>query len=209
MARILDWVPVERGKDNIADVAISELLPGVEAIFEPNFHSRSVDNHDPGFIAAGVKEPKVGDELTLWAGVSKATVKKVNRSETLGGFDFTGLTLLDVSRNPLQEGDSGAPCLFKVASTHYRMSCIVFARANRDGSEVWAFPASVAERELGITFGEPGFETNRGTPVLTSEGFVGQRMVIDDYFQAGETLRAGGCGGYPAAGHVTLLSQSL
>ena len=29
------------------------------------------------------------------------------------------------------------------------------------------------------------------TPMLTSEGFVGQRMVINDYFRAGETLHAG------------------
>ena len=30
-----------------------------------------------------------------------------------------------------------------------------------------------------------------GIPILTSEGFVGQRWIIDDYFQAGETLHAG------------------
>ncbi len=32
-----------------------------------------------------------------------------------------------------------------------------------------------------------------GIPILTSEGFVGQRWIIDDYFQAGETLHAGDC----------------
>lgn len=30
-----------------------------------------------------------------------------------------------------------------------------------------------------------------GIPILTSEGFVGQRWIVDDYFQAGETLHAG------------------
>ena len=30
-----------------------------------------------------------------------------------------------------------------------------------------------------------------GIPILTSEGFVGQRWIIDDYFRAGETLHAG------------------
>ena len=30
-----------------------------------------------------------------------------------------------------------------------------------------------------------------GIPILTSEGFVGQRWIIDDYFQAGETLHCG------------------
>ena len=29
------------------------------------------------------------------------------------------------------------------------------------------------------------------TPILTKDGFVGQRWIIDDYFQAGETLHAG------------------
>ena len=30
-----------------------------------------------------------------------------------------------------------------------------------------------------------------GIPILTSEGFVGQRWIIDDYFLAGETLHCG------------------
>ena len=30
-----------------------------------------------------------------------------------------------------------------------------------------------------------------GIPILTSEGFVGQRWIIDDYFRAGERLYAG------------------
>ena len=30
-----------------------------------------------------------------------------------------------------------------------------------------------------------------GIPILTSEGFAGQRLIIDDYFEAGETLYAG------------------
>ncbi len=34
-----------------------------------------------------------------------------------------------------------------------------------------------------------------GIPILTSAGFVGQRWIIDDYFQAGETLRAGDVAG--------------
>ena len=30
-----------------------------------------------------------------------------------------------------------------------------------------------------------------GEPILTREGFAGQRWIIDDYFRAGETLRCG------------------
>ena len=30
-----------------------------------------------------------------------------------------------------------------------------------------------------------------GIPILTSEGFVGQRWIVNDYFRVGETLHAG------------------
>ena len=30
-----------------------------------------------------------------------------------------------------------------------------------------------------------------GIPILTTEGFVGQRLIVNDYFRAGETIRAG------------------
>ena len=34
-----------------------------------------------------------------------------------------------------------------------------------------------------------------GIPILTSEGFIGRRFIIDDYFRAGDTLRAGDVAG--------------
>ena len=30
-----------------------------------------------------------------------------------------------------------------------------------------------------------------GVPILTSDGIVGQRIIVDDYYKAGETLKAG------------------
>ena len=53
-------------------------------------------------------------------------------------------------------GDSGSPLLYKVGENRYRMCCILFASHNDgegDGTVGWCFPASKAERLLGITFG--------------------------------------------------------
>ena len=193
VGRILDSVPVVQGQDNVADVAICELLSGVDAEFALHNHP----NHDGRQILAGVVEPKVDMVLTMLgarSGESTVTVKDVDETMLVSGFRFTGMTLLDRSRNPGGTGDSGAPYLAQVAPDRYRMCCIGYAGQN-NGREGWAFPASVAESELGITFGDQHGEDQgglrMGIPILTSEGFVGQRWIIDDYFQAGEALHAG------------------
>ena len=158
MGRILDWVSIDPNRNNIADLAISEPLPGVDASYEPHLDSRSADSHivvGERIIAPGTVEPTVGMDLT-YAGYrtrgTVAKVKKVSQSVTLDGVTFTGVTILDLSQNPGDRGESGTPCLRQVGHNRYRMSCIVFG-GNADGTEAYAFPASVAERELGITFG--------------------------------------------------------
>ena len=145
------WVPIVNGQDNIADVAICELDEGVDAEFilhdDPNHSSRT--------IIAGVKEPTVGMTLTMMGasgGEGTVTVKEVNETEDVDERKFTGLTILDCIWRPVQNGDSGSACLYKVKDGQYRMSCIVFS-SDSDEREGWAFPASVAEKKLGITFG--------------------------------------------------------
>ena len=64
------------------------------------------------------------------------------------------------------------------------------------GGNILASNAAVVEAKLGITFGyQPQITTrseeNMDTPILTSEGFEGQRFIINDYFRAGERLYAG------------------
>ena len=88
-------------------------------------------------------------------GEGTVTVKEVNQTEDVDDRTFTGLTILDCSQRPALSGDSGSACLYQVRDGRYQMSCIVFARDPDlpDGREGWAFPASVAEREMGITFG--------------------------------------------------------
>ena len=164
VARILEWVRVNPGQDNIADVAIFKLLTEpssddeVESTFDTHSHCDDLDAHDFGSVVAGTVEPEEGKDLVVfWGGGSGkgvTRVKEVNQERTVGGVRFTGVTILDLSQNSGGTGDSGAPCLHENGSGRYQMTRIMF-RGSEDGSEGYAFPASVAERRLDITFGVP------------------------------------------------------
>ena len=199
------WVPVERGllQNNIADVAALELYDDVGAEFALHNHPM----HDNRQVIPGVIEPRVGMKLMMLGATSgerTVTVAHTDQIVLVWGTTFTGASILHGDRilsSPVQGGDSGAPCIYQEDDNCYRMCCIAFGEWHlRDiglnVGEGFAFPASVAERELGITFGYPyeiktRSEENMGEPILTSEGFAGRRIIIDDYFQAGETLYAG------------------
>ena len=151
------WVQMVSGQDNVADVAYCELANNVNAEFILHDHP----NHSSRRIIAGVVQPVDDDEnpmeLTMMGGSGgegTVAVKEVNKDKQTAGRSFTGLTLLGCSQRPVLPGDSGAACVSKVRDGQYRMSCIVFARVDAAGLEAWAFPASVAQRELGITFGD-------------------------------------------------------
>ena len=58
--------------------------------------------------------------------------------------------------------------------------------------------ATVIEKALNVSFSRS--EAAMGIPILTSEGFVGQRLIVDDYFTAGEELLAGDVVGIKADG---------
>ncbi len=148
----LVWVPIASGQSNVADVAMCELGDGVDA----NFILHDHPNHGSRKIIGDTVEPTEGMELTMLGastGERMVTVADVGIARNLNGRDFTGLVKLNRRGGSIAwDGDSGAPCLFKVREGVYRIACIVFA-ANVLDPIAWAFPASVAERELGITFG--------------------------------------------------------
>ena len=146
------WVPLVSGSNNVADVAICELDEGVEAGFTLHDHP----NHTNRRVIKGVVEPAKPMSLTMLGAVSgerTVTVEEVNRTKTIGGRDFTGITTLDFGTGGATGGDSGSACLSRVRDGEYRMSCIVFSASILNPRIGSAFPASVAERELGITFG--------------------------------------------------------
>ena len=178
------WVPVQTGllQNNTADVAACELLSGVDAKFTLHSHP----NHDERPIIAGVIEPRVGMTLTVLgatSGEGTVTVTDTDATRPVNGTRFTGLTILrgDSSSNPARGGDSGAPCLLHVGGGRYRMSCVVFGGWDIGFLESYlgegfAFPASVAERELGITFGVPEEQLEPYPPVGEVQSIIRDAM---------------------------------
>ncbi len=189
------WVPIhttlnEGGEalPNYADVAFAELADGInDSDTSFKFHGTEADDHDGGIIVPGVREPAVGDEMKVVGahGTYRAIVGEVGKSRDFGDsgdihtigkyWNIKGLAILNILEGgSLSTGDSGAACLYYDEDVcAYRMSAILIS-GNPDTGQGTAFPASVAERELKIEFGDPelgGVE-------------MGKSWVIDEYFQA-------------------------
>ncbi len=107
---------------------------------------------------------------------------------------------LDCPNRPIAEGDSGAPCLYKVRDGAYQIAAIVFAgRGQGDSVTGYAFPASAAERALGITFGEQlpalgvneqsGFNLSLYKPSRALRGFSGQALSLESIDEHGASRR--------------------
>ena len=157
------WVPIEEHEGdplippdeaNLADVAMCELEDGVAADF--TMHDAS---HSGRLIIEGVVEPTEGMTLTMLGQAGRVregtvTVREVGWRLNKDERWFTGLAVLDTSQRPVEGGDSGAACLYQVSDNRYKMSCIEFVGIVRPGTTAYAFPASVAQQKLGITFGE-------------------------------------------------------
>ena len=181
---LLDSVPIVSGDNNTADVAICELLPLVAAEFA--LHDHPI--HSNRRIIKGMREPQVGDSLTMMGAVSgerTATVMKVGGMTTGLSRNFTGVVELDFGRGQISPGDSGSACLFKVGDGEYQMSCIAFASRGLLGESAWAFPASVAERELGITFGCSPPGANAGPNQTVDTGSI---VTLDGSGSTGDGL---------------------
>ena len=114
-------------------------------------------SHSGRLIIEGVEEPTEGMTLTMLGqagGEGTVTVREVGGKLSKDERWFTGLAVFDTSQRKAQGGDSGAACLYQVSDNRYKMSCIQFAGIVDPGTTAWAFPASVAQQKLGITFGE-------------------------------------------------------
>ena len=203
---MLDWVPLKAGIGNTLDVAIIKPDDGVEVSY--GIHNPT---HDMGVIIPGVKEPEQGMELTVVGSSARVRTGRVidtngktrlfsyndPATQSLRAYGWSGVVVMEFPLGSISEGDSGAPVLFQEKPGLFRMSAIVFYQETSGSRQrVYAMRASLVESELGITFGiQPKItrrsEENMGIPILTSEGFVGQRWIVDDYFRAGETLYAG------------------
>ena len=128
----LRYYSVTDGKLNTADVATLELEDGVEAAFAMH----STPEHTNRVIIEGTIDPERGMTLTMLGGFSGERVGKVtgtNIPETIRGKTFSGLVRLDCGDSaPIVDGDSGAPCLYKVRDGVYRMAGVMFASSEYD-----------------------------------------------------------------------------
>ena len=188
-----------------------ELDPCVEASFAP--HN---GNHNMGIVRPGLASFKENTTLTVLGGVSgeiSAVVESISLTVPVpansGGMGtnlrFEGVVRLRSTTKPFKSGDSGDPCLAPDPDNPgvYRMSCIFFAALDdqdededEDSSYIgFAFPAWVAQQEMGITFGDLSqiYDTgktfgdlsqiiergeNMGTPAVTLQGFFGHRNPV-------------------------------
>ena len=172
------WVEVLAEQENIADVAMFVVDNEMDVDFK--LHG---DPHSERWLLEGVVEPDPGDSddstddmaLTMigsFGGEGTVWVTEVNREcLNIGGRNFSGVVMLDSSHRPIVGGDSGSGCFFSEDGVHYYLSCIVFGTTDGNaGNETVAFPASVAERELGITFGKRVPTANAGEAQTVNAG---------------------------------------
>ena len=205
VGRNLSWIEVTEEGPNIADAALVELDSDMEASFavhDPDHPQIEGVNESLGTVMPGAIEPTIGMNVIIVGGTSgiiraevtipSTTLSWTDQSENSYSFQNTTV-LISKFGDTMQDGDSGAPVFYEESPGKFRMVGIASAVG---GGNILASNAALVEAKLGITFGyQPEITTrseeNMDTPILTSEGFEGQRFIINDYFQAGERLYAG------------------
>ena len=178
---VTSFIPVGSGDGaSLGDVAAVELATGVSATFDVHVHVPGTNNHRQVPIVAGTIDPVYvpnpeeweKEFLTLFGATTGEHAVEVTSHHDPENIDIAVFSLraaderlysfqnvfrLDRSDPPSEAGDSGAPLLKMDEYGNFRMSAIYFA-AKRPSyydpyTQGYCFPASVAERELGVTFG--------------------------------------------------------
>ena len=178
---VTSFIPVGSGDGaSLGDVAAVELATGVSATFDVHVHVPGANNHRQVPIVAGTIDPVYvpnpeeweREFLTLFGATTGEHAVEVTSHHDPENIDIAVFSLraaddrlysfqnvfrLKRCEPPSEAGDSGAPLLKMDEYGNFRMSAIYFASKPPPGeaSHKWGycFPASVAERELGITFG--------------------------------------------------------
>ena len=175
------------------DAAAFELLSDVPATHHVHSHpGGDLTSHESLPVIAGSLEPRRWMKVLIagsTSGLREARITETNATLAPGLRLQYGLIGLSGSSEP---GDSGAPVLSSDEAGNLRTVGVLI------GSHPFlpfsaAVPASRVESALGITFGQPPAIDERPMkmPVLTASGFEGRRIIIDDYFKAGQDLNAG------------------
>ncbi len=188
-----DWVDVAVRGTNDADVGICDLDSALDNL-EGAIYQVHRPGHATGYILKGVVEPTDGMVLKMFGaktGESTVTVKKATIPTDMpipvDGVNFANITELVLPSGAGVGGDSGAPVLLEVAPGRYRMCGIFFAGLGTRGLMT---KASVAERELGITFGKPRPVAVIADPSIARPGDRLHLNAQDSYDPAGTELTA-------------------
>ncbi len=180
MGTALRWSPLTReltkeGEfQNTADVAMCELLSGVAADFKLYDSNAGASHSGDRKIRSGTAEPTEQMTLTVLgnsSGERTVTVTGLNHTYINGDYGLNGVVELNYTGKKVVLGDSGAPCLLDLGNGEYRMVCIAIA-ADVSRRKVLAFPASVAQEHLGITFGNDTPEADAGPEQAVRPGSV-------------------------------------
>ena len=169
----MDWKPILPPGFmgvNTVDVAVCDLDDGVHA--EHWLHSPDPHTHR---TIVGTMAPEKGMRVKMLgkaSGEVGGTIVLANESRHLSGAFFRGLMKIRWD-SFIENGDSGSPVLYEqeVAPGLYRMVGVLFAQQRESRTSMtedgtvqftqvqfgWAFPASEAERVMGVVIGKrPG-----------------------------------------------------
>ena len=169
-----EWVDYVPNAPNYVDIAIGPVASGVTTSY--NLHDNP---HSDRKIIEGTVEPEDGMPLLMLGGRTgerEITVHTADYDDpSTAAVIFHNQILFKVPEdNPLIGGDSGAPLLYHVGNNQYKMCGIVFQSQDRDGigKRTWglAFPASAAERLMGIIFGKRAPIATAGYAQLVGPG---------------------------------------
>ncbi len=195
------WTPADLGPVPVslheAEAAAITLSDSVTPSLVPHRHlGGNPDDHTPGRILAGVREPTSRMRLLRLGAVTGPSnvVVVATHFVTAPGLQifYNVFITRPVDGSPESEpGDSGAPLLLESSPGEFHMVGLHVTEHPLLPTGA-AVKASIIEQELDITFGDPTVGVgNEGIPILTSEGFAGRKLIIDDHFKAGEDLMAG------------------
>ncbi len=140
------------------DFAICDIDINVTTDFLLHEHPHGSKVVIPGVVDPTIYPQDPGNPMILTmvgarSGMHTLTVRAINEQRIIGGVRCKNLTVFEPTDNTgIKKGDSGAACLYKVGENRYKMSCILTASSG-DERRGFGFPASTAERLLGIKFG--------------------------------------------------------
>ena len=173
-----EWVDYVPNAPNYVDIAIGPVASGVKT----SYSLHATPHNDTRKIIEGTVAPQAGLTLLMLGGTTgerEITLDRVGYNDDdedpNANIVFRDMMLFQVPEdNVIKPGDSGSPLLYHIGNNQYKMCGIVYTSQDRDNIDkaTWgrAFPASTAERLMGIKFGKRAPSANAGYDHLVGPG---------------------------------------